>query len=167
MSQASKKLQFKVIQNKLHFACTNLTAAELISKRADATKPNMGLTTFKGAEVRKSDVITAKNYLQESEIVELNRIVGMWLDFAEDQATRRKEIFLQDWTIKLDEFLQFNDRDVLTNAVRISKRAAEQKALSEFDKFAERRRRIKEDTGKNSLAELLKAHDVLQKRDKK
>jgi hypothetical protein len=107
---------FSVIQNKLHFAATGMTAAELIANRADRAKPNMGLTTWQKDEVRKTDVVIAKNYLAESEVTELNRIVTMWLDFAEDQATRRKQVFMQDWSDKLDEFLRFNDRSVLSNA---------------------------------------------------
>lgn len=88
---------FQIIQNKLHYACTHMTAAELITSRVDASKPDMGLTSYNGDEVRKTDVTVAKNYLREDEIKELNRIVNMWLDFAEDQALRRKQVFLQDW----------------------------------------------------------------------
>lgn len=104
---------FRFIQNKLHFAVTGKTAAELIAQRADSSLPNMGLTTWKSGSSQKADVTVAKNYLYEPEIGELNRIVTMWLDFAEDQARRRKEVFLKDWAEKLDAFLQFNDRDVL------------------------------------------------------
>ena len=93
---------FKIIQNKLHFAATGQTAAELIARRADHALPNMGLTTWKGDAVRKHDVTVAKNYLNEDEIRELNRIVTMWLDFAEDQARRRKQVFLKDWETKLE-----------------------------------------------------------------
>ncbi len=138
---------FRIIQNKLHFAATGLTAAELIHTRADASQPNMGLTVWKGAIVRKSDVSVAKNYLTEAEIDELNRIVVMWLDFAEDQARRRRQVFLRDWQQKLDEFLQFNDRDVLANAGRVSKRQADEKAGREYEKFAERRREALEEQG--------------------
>lgn len=84
----------------------------MIHQRADATQPHMGLISYKGEEVRKSDVTTAKNYLSQEEVSELNRVVNMWLDFAEDQAKRRKQVFLRDWQTKLDQFLQFNDRDV-------------------------------------------------------
>lgn len=87
---------FQTIRNKLHFACTEMTAAELIASRADASQPDMGLTSYKSDEVRKTDVTIAKNYLRENELKELNRIVNMWLDFAEDQALRRKQVFLQD-----------------------------------------------------------------------
>jgi len=88
---------FQIMQNKLHFAATGLTAAEIKMQRADHTLPNMGLTAWKGDRVLKADVSVAKNYLREEEIVELNRIIVMWLDFAEDQARRRKQIFLKDW----------------------------------------------------------------------
>lgn len=118
---------FRVIQNKLHFAATGKIAAELIRSRANAELPNMGLTSWKGDEVRKSDITIAKNYLSADEISELNRIVTMWLDYAEDQARRRKRVFMQDWEQKLDEFLRFNDRDVLPNAGSVSKQAADRR----------------------------------------
>jgi hypothetical protein len=131
---------FRIIQNKLHFAATGRTAAELISERADSSKPNMGLTSWKGAVVRKADVTVAKNYLDEGEIDDLNRIVVMWLDFAEDQAKRRKHIFLKHWELKLDEFLRFNERRVLSHSGTISKEDANMKAASEYDAFSVRRR---------------------------
>lgn len=131
---------FQTVQNKLHAAITGKTAPELIAERADATRPNMGLTTWKGAVVRKGDVTIAKNYLREDEITELNRIVVMFLDFAEDQARRRKQIFLRDWRAKLDEFLRFNERAVLPDAGSVSRDQADQKALAEFEAFARRRR---------------------------
>ena len=116
---------FSIIQNKLHFAATGHTAAELITQRADHALPNMGLTSWARDDVRKTDVTIAKNYLNSHEITELNRIVTMWLDFAEDQATRRKQVFMQDWQTKLDEFLRFNDREVLTDAGQVSKKMTE------------------------------------------
>lgn len=138
---------FQTIQNKLHFACTGMTAAELIASRADASKPDMGLTSYKSDEVRKTDVTIAKNYLRENELKELNRIVNMWLDFAEDQALRRKQVFLQDWDTKLDQFLSFNDRDVLQGVGGVSKKAADEKAKEIFDIFAQKRRQLKEAEG--------------------
>ena len=134
------QLFFQTIQNKLHFAATGKTAPELIAERADAAKPNMGLTSWKGAVVRKGDVTVAKNYLEEGEIAELNRIVVMFLDFAEDQARRRKQVYLKDWKTKLDEFLRFNDRNVLPNAGKIAREAAEEMAEQEYERFSERRR---------------------------
>lgn len=98
-----------------------MTAAELIASRVDASKPDMGLTSYKGDEVRKTDVTVAKNYLREDEIKELNRIVNMWLDFAEDQALRRKQVFLQDWADKLDQFLSFNPRFYVSTSKSIIK----------------------------------------------
>ncbi|MBE5215221.1 virulence RhuM family protein [Pectobacterium sp. A535-S3-A17] len=148
-------LFFQTIQNKLHFACTGKTAAELIHQRADASLPHMGLTSFKGDEVRKGDVTVAKNYLNQNEVDELNRVVNMWLDFAEDQARRRQQIFLRDWQEKLDQFLQFNDRDVLKGAGTISKKMADDKAQAEYEQFAEQQRRIKEAEGEWDITELL------------
>ena len=147
---------FQTIQNKLHFACTGLTAAELIRQRADATQPYMGLTSYKGEEVRKSDVTTAKNYLSQDEVSELNRVVNMWLDFAEDQAKRRKQVFLRDWQTKLDQFLQFNDRDVLEGAGKISKKAADEKACSEYIEYEKKQRLLKEAEGEKDIVGLLK-----------
>jgi len=144
---------FSIIQNKLHYAATGMTAAELIKSRANHLLPNMGLNNWKGDEVRKTDVTIAKNYLKEHEIDELNRIVVMWLDFAEDQARRRKQIFLKDWEQKLDEFLRFNDRQVLPNAGKIGKKEADDFARQEYEKFAARRREYKEAIGE---AELIK-----------
>ncbi|GJL38734.1 hypothetical protein PUATCC27989T_04558 [Phytobacter ursingii] len=149
-------LFFQTIQNKLHFACTGHTAAELINQRADASKPHMGLTSYKSEEVRKSDVTVAKNYLNPEEIGELNRVVNMWLDFAEDQARRRKQVFLHDWQIKLDQFLQFNDREVLKDAGSVSKKAADEKAQAEYVQFAEQQRRLKEAEGEKDITGLVK-----------
>ena len=147
---------FQIIQNKLHYACTGHTAPELIAQRADAAQPNMGLTTFKGSEVRKGDVTTAKNYLTEAEINELNRIVVMWLDFAEDQASRRQQVFLHDWQTKLDQFQQFNDRNVLSDAGQISKQQADEKALAEYQRFDEQRRLLREQQGEQDIDALLR-----------
>jgi hypothetical protein len=138
---------FSIIQNKLHFSATGMTAAELIQSRANHLLPNMGLTSWKVGEVRKTDVTTGKNYLNEEEIDDLNRIVVMWLDFAEDQAKRRKQVFMKDWEQKLDEFLRFNDRKVLPNAGKVSKQAAEGHAKVEYERFETRRRAYKESVG--------------------
>ncbi len=138
---------FSVIQNKLHYAATGLTAAELIQGRADHTVSNMGMTSWKAGDVRKTDVTVAKNYLKEDEIDELNRIVTMWLDFAEDQARRRKQVFMKDWEQKLDEFLKFNERRVLPHAGSVGKKEADEHARVEYDKFAQRCREYKEAVG--------------------
>ncbi len=139
-AEAQTQAVFQTVQNKLHFAATGHTAPELIAERADAAAPNMGLTSWKGGLVRKGDVTVGKNYLRAGEIEELNRIVVMFLDFAEDQARRRKQIFLRDWQTRLDEFLQFNDRNVLLDAGKVSREAADQKAVAEYEQFAARRR---------------------------
>lgn len=149
-------LFFQTIQNKLHFACTGHTAAELIHQRANASKPNMGLTSFKAEEVHKSDVTVAKNYLSQEEVGELNRIVNMWLDFAEDQARRRQQVFLSDWQVKLDQFLQFNARNVLQGGGSVSKKAADTKAKAEYEQFVEQQRVLKEAEGEKSITGLVK-----------
>ncbi|MBF0340761.1 MAG: virulence RhuM family protein [Magnetococcales bacterium] len=146
---------FKHIQNKLHFAVTGQTAPELIARRANHALPNMGVITWKGEVVRKGDVTVAKNYLQETEITELNRIVVMWLDFAEDQAKRRKQVFLQDWERRLDEFLRFNDREVLLSPGKISRKDANDHAEAEYDLFAARRRAFLEAEGEHELIHAL------------
>ena len=99
---------FQTIQNKLLFAVSHLTAGELIATRADHTKPNMGLRSWGKEEIRSTDVTVGKNYLGEEEIEELNRIIVMWLDYAEDRAKKRKQVFLKEWQEKLDDFLEFN-----------------------------------------------------------
>ena len=146
---------FKMIQNKLHFACTGHTAAEIIHARADANKPMMGLTHTAGGEVRKKDITVAKNYLNEAEITNLNRVVTMWLDFAEDQAKRKKQIFLRDWQEKLDQFLTFNEREVLHDAGSISKKQADEKAAVEYERYSATQRAIKEQQGESDIAELI------------
>lgn len=137
---AAETLQFfQIIQNKLHWAATGKTAAELIAERADHTQPNMGLTAWKDGKVRKTDVTTAKNYLRENEITTLNRIVVMYLDYAEDQARRRNVLYMQQWLTKLDAFLQFNEREILTHAGRVAKQVADSLAVTEYEKFNARR----------------------------
>ena len=138
---------FQHIQNKLHFAVTKLTAAEIIAQRADANSPNMGITTLDQNSIKSTDVTVAKNYLSEQEIDELNRIVVMWLDYAEDQAKRKQQVFLKDWENKLDSFLEFNERDVLQNFGKISKKDADKKAKDEYKKFSAIRRAKKEALG--------------------
>lgn len=134
------RLFFKKVQNKMLWAVTGHTAAELISDRANPALPNMGLTSFKGSRVRQGDVTVAKNYLQQPEIDELNRIVVMYLDYAEDMARRRKTMTMREWEDKLDAFLQFNERDVLTHAGKISAQVAERLALERYAEFDARRR---------------------------
>ncbi len=129
---------YKTVQNKLHWAITGHTAAELIKERADSEKPNMGLKTWKKApkgKVLKSDVSVAKNYLREKELSGLNRIVSMYLDYAENQAERQIPMTMQDWVKKLDAFLDFNDYEILKNAGKISAKVAKKLAEGEYEKF--------------------------------
>jgi hypothetical protein len=126
---------FATVQNKLHWAIHGHTAAELISERADADKPNMGLTSWKGAKVRKRDVGVAKNYLTEDELRGLNRIVTMYLDYAEDQAEHRHPMTMEEWREKLDAFLQFNQREVLQDAGTVSAEVARTLAETEYEKY--------------------------------
>ena len=116
----------------------------------------MGLTTWTGAKVRKTDVTIAKNYLNEKEIAELNRIVTMYLDFAEDQARRRKVLYMRDWRQKLDAFLQFNERDILTDAGRVAKAVADRLALDEYDKFQTRRLSLEAEADLKAFDEAVK-----------
>ena len=127
---------FRVVQNKLHWAITGRTAAELIVERSDPASPNMGLTAWKGAKVRKADVTVAKNYLRKPEIEELNRIVTMYLDYAEDQTRRHQPLYMADWRAKLDAFLQFNERDVLANAGTVSTEVAQALAEERYLEYA-------------------------------
>lgn len=142
------QLFFQTVQNKLHWAIHGHTAAELIAERADATQPNMGLTSWKGAKVRKGDIATAKNYLTQDELTSLNRIVTMYLDYAEDQARRRQPMHMADWEEKLNAFLQFNERDVLTDAGAISAELAKTRAEEEYERF--NARRIAEDDARDT-----------------
>ncbi len=135
---------FKTVQNKLHWAVTRKTAAELIADRANADKPSMGLTSWKNApkgKVLKSDVSVAKNYLIEGEIKELERIVSMYLDYAENQAARQIPMKMADWAARVDAFLTFNEYEVLTNAGKVSAEVARRLAEEQYDKFRVRQDR--------------------------
>jgi len=129
---------FKTVQNKLHWAVSGKTAAQIIAEAADATKPQMGLRTWKNApegKILKADVSVAKNYLDEDTIKALERIVSMYLDYAENQAARQIPMKMKDWTEKLDAFLAFNDYEILTHPGTISHAVAKALAESEFEKF--------------------------------
>ena len=130
---------FKTVQNKMHWAITGQTAAEIVHARADADKPNMGLTTWRGTKVRKQDVGIAKNYLAEDELRALNNLAEQYLIFAEGQAMRRIPMHMSDWIRKLDGFLNINDRDILTHAGKISHEMAQQRAEAEYEQFHRRR----------------------------
>ena len=125
---------FQTVQNKMHWAITGQTAAEIIHTRADAAKPHMGLTNWRGVKVRKQDVAIAKNYLNE-ELAALNNLVEQYLVFAEGQALRRVPMHMRDWIAKLHGFLTLNERAILTHAGKISHELAKERAEAEYDKF--------------------------------
>ena len=161
---------FATVQNKLHWAIHGHTAAEVIHQRADASSQNMGLATWKNAPhgpIRRTDVTVAKNYLTEKEISELNRIVTMYLDYAEDQARRRKPMYMSDWAKKLDAFLEFNERDILTHAGKISPKMAEEHASKEFEQYEAERRRLEASTPTSDFDRLVEQSKKLEGRQKK
>lgn len=133
---------FKSVQNKLEYAATGHTAPELIAKRADASKDNMGLTAFQGAKVRRSDVTVAKNYMTHEEISTLNLIVNMYLDYAELQAKGHQPMHMADWENKLEEFLRFNGREVLENFGTVKREVAEKLALAQYEQYDAHRRAL-------------------------
>jgi hypothetical protein len=126
---------FKTVQNKLHWAITGKTASEIITERADSSKQNMGLNTWRGDKIRKSDVSIAKNYLNKKELSELNNLVEQYLIFAQGQAQRRVPMYMKDWIEKLNGFLSLNDREILQNAGSISHELAKENAEKEYVKF--------------------------------
>lgn len=130
-------LFFKTVQNKVYWAITGKTAAEIIHSRASSEKDNMELTNWRGGKVRKQDVVNAKNYLNEDELLALNNLVEQYLIFAEGQAMRR--IAMADWIKKLDGFLSLNDRNILDHAGKISHQLAKQLAEQEYEKFHQNR----------------------------
>lgn len=136
---------YKTVQNKLHWAIHGQTAAEVIANRADASKKNMGLTSWKyspDGPIRKTDISIAKNYLNEDELAALNRIITMYLDYAEDQANKRVPMHMSDWIKKLDGFLQFNEKNILNHAGKISHQIAINHAEAEFKKYEANRHAI-------------------------
>jgi hypothetical protein len=126
---------FQTVQNKMHWAITGQTAAEIIRARADSKKPNMGLTNWRGAKVRKQDVTIAKNYLNEAELAALNNLVEQYLVFAEGQAMRRVPMHMRDWITKLHGFLTLNERAILNHAGKVSHELAKEIAEAEYEKF--------------------------------
>lgn len=160
--QATQRF-FATMQNKMHYAATGLTAAEIIRKRADASKPNMGVTTWKGSRVLKQDVGTAKNYLDAQEIDTLNRITVMFLDQAEFRAMRRQDIRLADWDAFLDKFLRDTELPVLDNAGKVSRQQALDWAEGQYDVFAERRRLEAEQVAEaRYLEDLRKSAEIIK-----
>jgi hypothetical protein len=151
------QLFFKKVQNKMLWAITGHTAAELIYGRANPELPNMGLTNWQGPHVRKGDVTIAKNYLNEQEIQALNRIVTMYLDYAEDQTRQRKTTTMRQWEEKLEAFLSFNGRDILTHAGKVSAEIAEKLACDCYNEFDAKRRSVEKiDEDKKDMALLEK-----------
>jgi len=138
----SAKNFFKRVQNKMLWAVTGQTAAELIETRSDPTELNMGLTAWQGSKVRKGDVVTAKNYLSHEELDQLNIIVTMYLDYAEEQARRRKTITMEEWVVKLDAFLKFNEHDLLTHAGKVKMVVAQQLVLERYEEFDKDRKKL-------------------------
>ena len=134
-TQAESITFFQTVQNKMHWAITGQTAAEIIHNRVDSAKPNMGLTNWRGAKLRKEDVSIAKNYLSEPELAALNNLVEQYLVFAEGQAMRRVPMHMADWITKLHGFLTINDRDILSHAGKISHQMAKDLAEAEYGKF--------------------------------
>lgn len=148
---------FKIVQNKLLWAVSQKTAAEIIRDRADAAKPNMGLTTWAGAKVRKGDVTVAKNYLNEDEITALNLLVEQYLAFAEAQAQQRKPMYMKDWIKRLNDILTINEREVLEHAGRIRKELADEMAAKEYKKFKAQEQALEKGESLNRLEADLKA----------
>ncbi len=142
----------------MHWAAHGHTAAEIVCRRADASKENMGLTTWKNAPagpVRKADVAIAKNYLTQEELESLNLIVSAYLDFAELQARSHRPMHMADWIAKLDDFLRLSDRDILTHAGKISHQQAEERANSQYEEF-ERQRRAIDDSAASDFDQAVK-----------
>ena len=161
-------LFFAETQNKMLYAVTGCTAAELVVKRADDGKPNMGLQSWSGSRVRKHDVIVAKNYLKAEEVDELNRIVVMFLDYAEDQVRRRKQLTLADWRSNLGRFLEFNERQLLKNTGSISHDDMKAIAEKRYEKFDEQRRAAEAiEADREDVRELEEAEKKLLKKPKR
>ncbi len=160
-SQAeSSKLFFKLVQNKMHWAITGHTAAEIVHDRANHAKPNMGLTTWRGSKVRKADVVNAKNYLTEEELQALNNLIEQYLVFAEGQAMRRIPMHMADWIAKLDGFLTLNDRNILEHAGMVSHSMAKELAESEYDRFHQNRLQLEaQQADKEDFEQIVKAID--------
>lgn len=155
---------FKTVQNKMHWAITGQTAAEIIYTRANAQLPNMGLSSYRGAKVRKADIVTAKNYLNENELDALNNLVEQYLIFAQGQAKRRIAMTMQDWIKKLDAFLSINDRDILNHAGKISHELAKQQAEAEYDKFHTQRIQ-QSDEALNSLEQVIEQRRLVSEKE--
>ena len=155
---------FAAVQNKMHWAAHGHTAAEIIYNRADAAKPNMGMTTWLGDKPRKTDAEIAKNYLNEKELDVLNRIVNMYLEFAELQALNRKPMYMREWIEKLDDFLKLSGRDILTHAGKISHDKALEKAHAEYEQYLKERLNDPSPVERQFLEAVRKMHQIEKKR---
>lgn len=154
-NQQSARNFFAGLQNKMLWAVTTNTAPQLIMDRADASKPNMGLTSWKGRDVAKADVKTAKNYLGDQEIAELNRLTNMTLDYIEDQTQRRRVVTMVELEEQIREFIKFNKRPLLGHNGSVTRAKADKHALAEYEKFAEARRLARQAEGEKTVAKLL------------
>jgi hypothetical protein len=166
-STEASKLFFKSVQNKMHWAIHGNTASEIIYKRVDSKKENMGLSTWKNApngKIRKTDVSIAKNYLSEDELRDLNLIVDQYLSFAELQARNKKPMYMKDWISKLNDFMTLNDKEILEHAGKISTKMAKELADSEYEKFSKNRIEIEDMQEMKQLDEGLK---ILENKKKK
>jgi hypothetical protein len=156
------------MQNKMHYAATGLTAAEIVKQRANAELPNMGLTNWKGSRVLKTDIGTAKNYLDKKEIDTLNRITVMFLDQAEFRAQRRQTIQMADWEVFLDKFLTDVELPVLENAGKVSRGNALDFANAQYDQFAEKRRlEVQQKADQHYIEDLKKSAETLKRNRRK
>lgn len=159
-------LFFKTLQNKVHWAITGHTAAEIIHERADSDLANMGLTNWRGTKVRKQDVVNAKNYLNEDELLALNNLIEQYLVFAEGQAMRRIVMSMGDWATKLDGFLSLNDRDILNHAGKVSHQMAKQLAEQEYDTYHQQRLQNEVPQENEYLEQLAKSAELYAKAKK-
>ncbi|MDK4309503.1 RhuM family protein [Corynebacterium accolens] len=150
---------FATIQDKLHYAITGNTASEIIATRCDPTSNNLGLTSWKGKQVRKNDITTAKNYLTDDELRRLNFLVSGFLNYAEDQAERRKVIHMSDWIKKADQFIEFNDYDPLQDHGRISRAQANAAAEERYELFNQSRKQLEHAQNEQELLAALKKAD--------
>ena len=168
--KTSKQAQifFKKVQNKMLWATTGKTAAELIENRSDSDIQNMGLTSWRGSIVRKQDVAIAKNYLKEDEIKDLNEIVTMYLDYAERQARKRQTVTMEQWAVKLDGFLEFNEQEILTHAGKVKAEVAKKIAENRYEEFNNNRKKAEAlEADKEDLKQLEEIEKKLLKNRKK
>lgn len=158
---------YATVQNKLHWAIHRHTAAELIKERASAKKKNMGLTTWRGEKIRKSDVTVGKNYLTEDELKQLNLLVEQYLAFAEAQAHAKKPMYMKDWIKKLNDILVINEREILQHAGKVTKKLADEIATEEYEKYKEKRKLSEKIQSLEELEEAMKQMKLIENKNKK